>query len=464
MPPIPTHELASAVRLAVKNFIPFPLDEAVLDFRLTNKFSHQGKERHSILVAACPVKVIERIQNYFLIKKISPSFNQHRGVSSVEQEFRGRGIKVASCVPGAIALENFVRRTQAKDNETLAIVVLKSAVTELTIYRDSHLELFRRLSVTGDDITKSMTGVLISDTGKTELTFAEAEAIKKEFGIPPSDGSFSMSEKITSDQVLLLIKPKLEQLATDISRSFDYFQQELQGGKVAKVLLVGGAAQLKRLDEFLSVELGLEVKRGNPLEGVALIDPSLIHSGDSAQKQVLAIGAALGQVSGINFLSKGLKKNQKPKAEISSLKTLVVLIITGFILVFVLLSYQIKIKNEQINFKNQKLVSLLKEARGFLDIRQLKDNRPSWGEILNIFSGIPSDIHLTELILEKDQLRIQGLIWVTGDESKEILADFIAGLKKSILENPRLKFFKKIKDETNSFEFEIVANIDSGKQ
>ena len=91
-PPMPLQELGQAVQLAVKNAFPFSLDEAVLDYRLVNKFSHQGKERYNVLVAVAPRKTIERIQGLFLNAKI----------------------KLASCIPAAIALENLIGRSRPR--------------------------------------------------------------------------------------------------------------------------------------------------------------------------------------------------------------------------------------------------------------------------------------------------------------------------------------------------------------
>ncbi|GEM_PF-3225885 len=463
-PPMPLQELGPAVQLAVKNAFPFSLDEAVLDFRLVNKFSHQGKERYNVLAAACPSKVIERIQDLFLIRTIKPVAGSLPETSVDKRKFKLGNIKIASCIPVAIALENLIGRSKSKTDETLAVIALESTVTELMIYRNSHLEFSRRLSVAAEDITKSMTGAFFSDTGKTELTLLEAEEIKEEHGIPKPDEPFQINAKITSQQVLVLIGPKIEQLATEINRSFDYYREELQGGKVVRVLLVGEASRLKRLDEFLSDQLGLEVRCGNPLEGIALLDPSLIHSDDAAQQQLLAIGAALGDVRGINLLSRGLGKKNKREIKLSVLKASTMITAVVIIFVFTFLNNQVQVKSKQVNLKKQEFTSRLKEARDTLAVGRLREGRPSWEEILKVFSHMPRDIYLNELNLNNDQLHIKGVVLVEGENSKTTLARFISSLQENILKDARLKLSKKIKDEVNKFEFEIVASVETVKQ
>jgi len=441
-PPMPLQELGPAVQLAVKNAFPFSLDEAVMDFRLVNKFSHQGKERYNILVAAVPIKTIERIQGLFM----SGHF------------------KVTSCIPVAIALENLIARSGLKADETLAVIIFGSTVSELAIYRDSHLEFSRKLSIAAEDITKSMTGAFYSDSGKIELTLTEAQEIEKEYGIPKTDEAVQSSIKITSNQILMLIGPKIEQFATEINRSFDYYGQELQGGKVGRVLLIGEASRLKRLDEFLSDKLGLEVTCGNLLEGIGVIDPSLFNLDDASQKQVLAIASALEGPKGINLLSRRTDKKNKQDIEPGVLKGIVVAITMVITFAFIFLNNQIQAKSTQLGFKDHEFASRLIQARETLTARRLSEGRPSWGEILKIFSYMPRDIYLSELNLSKDQLHIKGILLVDGKSSRETLAHFISSLQEGLLKDARLKLLKKVNDETDKFEFEIVAGVEAVKK
>jgi len=449
-PLMPLEELSSAVPLAVKNAFPFSLDDAVLDFRLVNKFSHQGKERYNVLVAAAPSKTIERIQSLFSIGKINSPGH----------------IKVASCIPVAVALENLIGNSRVKTDETLAVIVLQSTVTELAIYRNSHVEFSRRLSMTAEDITKSMTGAFFSDTGKTELTFEEAKAIEKEYGIPKPDEPLSINAKITPQQVLMLIGPKIEGLATEINRSLDYYREELQGGKVDRVLIVGEASRLKRLDEFLSSHLGLAVTCGNLLEGIGIerLDASLIATPESAQQQALAIGAALGDLQGINLLSGQKAKKNKRRIEPAALKALVIGIIVVISCVYLFLNNQIQIKDQQVKSKDQAFAPRLRELRDVLAVYRLKEGRPSWGEILKVLSHAPRAIYLNELNLSDGQLHIKGVVLLEGQDSQETLAHFIFSLRENFLKDARLKLLKKVKDEADKFEFEIVAGVEAVKQ
>ena len=117
-----------------------------------------------------------------------------------------------------------------------------------------------------------------------------------------------------------------------------------------------------------------------------------------------------------------------------------------------------------MSFKYQEFARRLTEARDTLAVRRLKEGRPSWGEILKVFSNMPHAIYLNELNLSSDQLHIKGVALVEGNNSKATLAHFISSLQENVLKGARLKFLKKVKDESDKFEFEIIANVEAVKQ
>jgi hypothetical protein len=319
----------------------------------------------------------------------------------------------------------------------------------MAIYQDSHLQFSRKLSMAVEDIIKSMTGSFFSDTGKTEMTFPEAQQIMKDFGIPKADEELQVNEKIGSQQVLMLIGPKIEQLATEINRSLDYFREELQGSKVDRVLLVGEISRIKKLNEYLKDQLGLEVAYGDPLEGMG--------TDNASQQQILAVGAALTGPQGINLLSKAPGNKNTPQINTGALTGLVIAIIAVIFVTFLYLNNQIQDKSEQAGLKAQQFASQLTEAH---NIHLLKVGRASWGGILNIFSNTPHAIYLDELNLNKDQLLIKGDVVGEGKDPKATLTDFILSLQKSPLKDVRLRSLTKAKDEDDKFDFEIVAGTD----
>ena len=121
------------------------------------------------------------------------------------------------------------------------------------------MEFSRKINITGLDFTRCLTSALSTKTGKVELTLQEAEWVKKEFGIPSASEDYLIKGKITANQAISLLRPKLEQLIKEITRSFDFYYDKNHDAKIDKMVLFGGGTMLKRLPEFLNAELGLPV-------------------------------------------------------------------------------------------------------------------------------------------------------------------------------------------------------------
>ncbi|MDR3710018.1 MAG: type IV pilus assembly protein PilM [Capsulimonadaceae bacterium] len=66
------------------------------------------------------------------------------------------------------------------------------------------------------------------------------------------------------EQVFDAISPVLMELSSELRRSLDYYRSRSQGSNVDRILLCGGTASLRDLDEYLSRELQVPVEVANP--------------------------------------------------------------------------------------------------------------------------------------------------------------------------------------------------------
>jgi type IV pilus assembly protein PilM len=105
---------------------------------------------------------------------------------------------------------------------------------------------------------------------------------------PPTDftGNFDLGTSIDSEeqriQVFEAIAPVLAEMATELRRSLEYHRSRTRGRGVDKIMLCGGTANLKGLDQFLDTELQVPVVVANPLNGLNIatkqFDPSYLNS------------------------------------------------------------------------------------------------------------------------------------------------------------------------------------------
>ncbi len=432
-PPMPPKELMEAIRWEVKNYIPFPLEEAVLDYEITGESVEKGVKKLNITVAAAPRGTIDNLLSFF---------------SEI-------GLKVSAIIPVCAAFSNIIRHAKSAGEETLAVIELGASITELNIYRKRHLVFSRKLSLGGKDITQSLMTALVSDRGKLELNFEQAEEIKRKYGIPEKGTDHLVDDKISTGQILALVRPRLEQLAGDIESSLDFYREESHGGTVDRILLFGGGASLQGLVPFLNHHLGIRVEAGDALS------PDLFH---------LAVGAAMQGVKSsglsyeknINLLPIELKEETRRVVENVSVKA----VMTAVIVMVLLFDAGTRI---QLSVAGKKLQAAQMEHRGLqLQLGELSEKAqispmvhasPAWGEVFKELSHVvPAGMYLTGIKMENNTMILKGVIGQTGGDTEAALSHLMLTLEKGLFKNVRL--VKSQKKNSSSSEFEISCDME----
>lgn len=450
IPPMPKREMLEAVRWEARNYIPFSIDQAVLDFTILGEVIDKDVKKLNVAVAAAPQETVN--------KQLSL--------------FAQLGMKVSLVIPASIALQNLIAKSKLKRDETVAIVELGATITELSIYKNYHLEFARKFPVAGSDITKSMTGALASQKGRVQLSTEEAEKIKKQWGLPSSDKSEMIEDKISTSQILSLIRPAVEQLANEIERSFDSYQEGSKEGKVDRIILFGGGARLKGLVEFLSDELGLDVKIGNSLEDLKILSGAVAEKDIISHRLDLAVGAALGNVKlldlimdkGINLLPLKLKEETKRFVKNVSLKVIVAAVLTLLLLFYIGMRIQLEASEKKLTAAKVEYGSLAPQAQELYKkilIGRAFLNRPHWEDTLKEISNVvPFNIYLTKLSMKNDIFNLKGIIIQSNQTAEAALSNFMMTLEKGIFKNVTLVTTSKKAENSTTSEFEIKCEID----
>ena len=447
-PPMPSQELAEAIRWEAKNYVSFPLEEAIWDYEITGETVEKGVKKLNITVAASPRETIDRLLSFF--SQLS--------------------INVSGIIPISTAFQNIVHRNQVKSapSETLAVIECGASVTELNIYQDGRLAFSRKLSTAGKNITESLMTTLVSDRGKLQLNFQQAEEIKKKYGMVESETDQWIEEKISTSQILSLIRPKLEQLAGDIESSLDFYREESRGGTVNRILLFGGGSVLGGLAPFLSQQLGIKVEVGHVLEGIK-VSPD-VHAQEPSMTGLfgMAIGAAAGEVKGfglsraknINLLPVELKEETRRLVENVSLKAVMTAVVVMAGLFYVGMRIQSSTADKKFQaaqLEYQGLQSQMGELSEKARISHLVHDHPAWEEIFKELSNVlPAGMYLTELGMEDNTIGFKGIIHQNGPDMEVALSQFMLALENGIFKNVQL--IKTQKLDSSSLEFEVSGN------
>jgi type IV pilus assembly protein PilM len=393
--------------MQAKNYFPFPVEEAMLDFEIIGEVVEKGIKKYRLLLAAAPKKTVQQYLSW-LTKA---------------------GIKPASFMTASLALVKFAQAHYALKDKVVAVLEMGQRFADLGIFSGKELVFVRKIPVAGADFTQALTTALLSDKGRTELSLEEAERIKCKIGIPASGDNTTIEDKISSVQVLSMLRSPLEHLIAEIERCFDYYREESAGARVDSLVLLGGASILGGLPGFLSRELGIQVKLGNPLEGSKA-------EVSNPQQFSIAVGAALSEGKGINLLPPEIKEVTRRTFKRTAIEVTVVCAI--LLSAFLYTGMKISVNNYQKRIAvTQKELASLKPQMQQVEMVALLSSEPYWEGVFKELSNIvPPGIYLTRLKMENNVLYLSGVS--EGQDADKTISDLIHGLEKGLFMQVRL--------------------------
>jgi len=247
IPSMPKAELKEAVRWEIKSHLPFPVESAQIDFHILEEFSEDSVKKLDLIVVACPIHLIEQTLSIVA----------------------GAGLKPTHLDVGPFALWNaLLARGQIEQEEGVALIDLGSDKTGIHFFKNGILQFSREVTPAGADLTRAIMEGIESEV-EPHLLYERAERIKREVGIPAEAGhEKAVGKSIQLSKISFLIRPVLERLAAEISRSLDYYRNQYKVERVDRLLLTGGGSNLKNLSSYLMGEHRLPVELFNPFREI----------------------------------------------------------------------------------------------------------------------------------------------------------------------------------------------------
>ena len=442
-PYMPKAELRKGIALQAKNYFPFPVDDSELDYEILGDVVEKGIRKYEILVSVSPKATIEK--NLALLEKA--------------------GIKPASLVPTPYALQKLACSSHSKgsgaEDKAICLVDIGEVHTELVISKGANPLFMRKIPLTGFDFTKALTGALVSDRGKTELSLDEAEKIKRETGIPALEGETKIIDgKISTTEMLSMMRTPLEQLISEIDRCFDYYR-ETGSGRIDSLVLFGGGAALGGLIKFLSDELGIEVRLGDPIGDFKIPKEAIADMGKVSYRLGHAVGAALTEGRGTNLLPPEIKQEIKRVVTRGTIEVVVTAVVLASLLLYIGMKIQLGNFEKRITVAKREIASLkaqFKKAEAHHLAGMVLVDEPHWEDVFRELGHlIPNDIHLTDMGLQNGVITMRGI--VASTQGEHILSAFIITLEKGIFKNVKLVRTRDLEDRSGS-EFEIECRVD----
>ncbi len=222
---LPQKELRQALPFLVRDVLPIPVDQALLDFYPLESGKPQGDTVHGLLIAAPKHPVIDTVH-------------------AVE----AAGLHVSQVDLSCLAA---LRASAHLASDTEVLLDIGANGTNIVVHTDGTPKIVRTVPRGGAEITNMV-------ASRLGLSTAEAETIKCRVGL-------NREENEESAQV---VAEAIRPLIGEIRSSFGYFGQSHSGEKVRRLALVGGAALLPGLAERLTEDLGVPAFLSDPLQRV----------------------------------------------------------------------------------------------------------------------------------------------------------------------------------------------------
>ncbi len=249
-------EIDAAVPFEAESYIPIPIDQVYLDWMKIGE--KDGKL--ALLLVASPKAFVDQVLD---------------------------GLDAADLRPEALEVESVALARAlipVGNQETVLLADMRASKTDLVMLDKGVVQFTSTIPIAGTSITDSIAKGL-------EVDIKRAEEIKESAG-------FSNTAEYPNLKTLIL--PILSSFVAEVEKVIEFHYQHHES-KLAKVLLAGGAARLKGIDEFVKVSLQekypeLVVELGDPTVNLHLEVPEGL-SGTGILNYATAIGLAMRGLS-----------------------------------------------------------------------------------------------------------------------------------------------------------------------
>ncbi len=257
MAEVPESNLKQAVRFEADKYIPFDLDEVMMDCARLDGAGENPNEMKVLLVAAKKDVIEHRVS---LLKKC--------------------GLEPALIDVDPFAVGNAFELVARTNNDAslgsrvAALIDVGATKTTVTVVKGHEPRFTREVYLGGEDFTDAVAKRLSVDS-------SEAERLKR----APGD-----KEK----EVTQALSHSVDELAHEVLLSLDYYEDRQDGERVEDVFLSGGACKTPLLEETLERVFERKTSTWNPVAGLA-VDGGAVDVGqltENATHLAVSVGLA----------------------------------------------------------------------------------------------------------------------------------------------------------------------------
>lgn len=244
LPLMEDKELMAGVMWEAPKYVPYDLDESIIDAEKVEEFEEKdGNKMMRILLVATPKNIVDPYMDVLKKARIMP--------------------KVVDVISSANirTFDHYLSDKEEDEERSIVDIILSigASSTILTLVEKKNLKFTRNILIGGNDITKAIAKSL-------NITFEEAEKLKRDTEIVLGPETEEKKEN-ESEKIIIKI---LNQIAKEMRKSLSYYKTQSQKVKYNKIILSGGSANIKNIDNFLSEQFEIPIIIGDPLKGIKI--------------------------------------------------------------------------------------------------------------------------------------------------------------------------------------------------
>jgi type IV pilus assembly protein PilM len=259
LPAMPEKELRQSLGFQVQEFIPMPVDEAVLDYHLIEEVEIDGRQMLRLLLVAAQKVMVDTLVAAATNAKLEPM-----GLDLVPFAM----VRAVGATGAGMELE----RTGGE-----AVVDVGAHVTNIVVHAAGETRFVRILPSGGRDIT---------------MAIARALSVEDEVAERLKRGEIVEEVDVTPQQALEVAMQRATQFVDEIRSSLEFYTAQTQGARIDRLLISGGGSKLEGFIDILRQRIPVTVEPGRVFSKVG----SQLSLSEEAQREaepVLATAVGL---------------------------------------------------------------------------------------------------------------------------------------------------------------------------
>jgi type IV pilus assembly protein PilM len=263
LPWLPESELRQSLAFQVQDFVPMPIEQAILDFHPVEEFTADGRRMlRVLLVAASRDMVLGALE---AVRK--------SGLSASQVDLTPFAVLRSVAWDGVSVVPTH--------GEAEALVDIGSRVTNIVIHQNGVPRFVRVLLMGGDDVTEAV-------AERMGVPFDQAEGVKQQTPLGPTPGIPSSDHPAAR-----VIETSGHAFVEEIRGSLDYYLAQPASVPLRRVVVSGGGARLGGLVQRLALSTRLPVEPASPLSSLTVGKTGLTSEQLSFVEPLVAVPVGL---------------------------------------------------------------------------------------------------------------------------------------------------------------------------